>query len=254
MFDLSEKVAIVTGSSRGIGRGIAQQLAKQGARVVITSRKLEPCEAVVEEIKQAGGQAMAVASNVGHKEDVTKLVEKTVEAYGRLDIVVCNAAANPAFGPMQVLEDAAFDKIMRVNLQSNIWLCNLAGPHMAKVGGGSMILISSITALDGSRVIGAYALSKAAQLQLARNLAVEWGHKNIRANCIAPGLIQTDFAKALWENDEIRKQIESRTPLGRIGEPDDIAGVAGFLASDASRYVTGQVIVADGGAVVGGEM
>lgn len=254
MFDLSEKVAIVTGSSRGIGRGIAQQLAKQGARVVISSRKLEPCEAVVEEIKQAGGEAMAVASNVGHKEDITKLVEQTVEAYGRLDIVVCNAAANPAFGPMQVLEDAAFDKIMRVNLQSNIWLCNLAGPHMAKVGGGSMILISSITALDGSRVIGAYALSKAAQLQLARNLAVEWGHKNIRANCIAPGLIQTDFAKALWENDEIRKQIESRTPLGRIGEPNDIAGVAGFLAADASRYVTGQVIVADGGAVVGGEM
>ena len=254
MFDLSEKVAIITGSSRGIGLGIAKQLSQQGAKVIITSRNLEPCEEAAKTIRDAGGEALAIASNVGRKEEVQNLVDKTLEAYGRLDIVVCNAAANPAFGPMQALEDAAFDKIMRVNLQSNIWLCNLAGPHMAKVGGGSMILISSITALDGSRVIGAYALSKAAQLQLARNLAVEWGHQNIRANCIAPGLIQTDFARALWENDDIRKQIESRTPLGRIGEPDDIAGVAGFLASDAARYVTGQLIVADGGAVVGGEM
>ena len=254
MFELNDKVAIVTGSSRGIGRGIAVQLAKQGARVVITSRNLEACEQVVEEIRALGGHALAITSNVGRKEQVAALVEQTISAFGRLDVVVCNAAANPAFGPMSTLEDAAFEKIMRVNVQSNVWLCNLAAPHMVKQGGGSMILISSITALDGSRVIGAYAISKAAQLQLARNLAVEWGSQNIRANCIAPGLIKTDFARALWENDDIRSQIESRTPLGRLGEPSDIAGVAGFLASDAARYVTGQVVVADGGAAVGGEM
>jgi len=254
MFDLSGKVAIVTGSSRGIGRAIAGCMAKAGAEVVVSSRKLEPCEAVVTEISEAGGRAHAIACNVSDKAQLESLVAQTTETFGGIDIVVCNAAANPAYGPMRDLEDGAFEKIMTTNVQSNLWLANLAAPSMAERGGGAMVLIASIAGFGGSRSLGAYAVSKAAQLQLARNLAVEWGRKGIRTNCIAPGLIKTDFAKALWENDALRTAFEKKTPLGRIGEPDDIAGAAVFLASDAARYMTGQVVVVDGGLMSGGEL
>ena len=254
MIELNGKVAIVTGSSRGIGKAIACSMARAGAEVIVSSRKLEPCEAVAHEINQSGGKAHAIACNVSDKPQLEALVAETIEKCGGIDVIVCNAAANPAYGPMRELEDGAFEKIMTTNVQSNLWLANLAAPSMSERGGGAMVLIASIAGFGGSRSLGAYAVSKAAQLQLARNLAVEWGRKGIRANCIAPGLIKTDFAKALWENEALRTSFEKKTPLGRIGDPDDIAGAAVFLASDAARYMTGQVMVVDGGLMSGGEL
>ena len=254
MFDLTGKVAIVTGSSRGIGRAIAGAMAQAGASVVVSSRKADACEEAASEIREAGGTVKVLSCNVGDKQQLESLVRQTQEAFGGVDIVVCNAAANPSYGPMRELEDSAFDKIMTVNVQSNLWLANLVAPSMVERGGGSMILIASIAGLGGSRTLGAYAVSKAAQFQLARNLAVEWGRKGIRANCIAPGLVKTDFAKALWENEALRTAFEKKTPLGRLGEPEDIAGAAVFLASDAARYMTGQALVVDGGLMSGGEL
>lgn len=250
LFDISGKVAVVTGSSRGIGKAIAKQMARAGAKVVISSRKPEPCAAVAEEIRAEGGEAHAIACHVGEKAQVQELYDRTIEKYGRIDILVCNAATNPVYGPMGDLSDAAFEKIMTVNVLSTLWLTNLAIPQMAENGGGSVILLSSIASLRGNGVIGCYGMSKAAESALARNLAVEWGPKNVRVNAIAPGLVNTDFAKALVEDPKRREQAESRTPLRRIGVPDDIAGIAHFLASDAAAYVTGQVIVADGGETV----
>ena len=254
MFDLTGKVAIVTGSSRGIGRAIAGAMAQAGASVVVSSRKADACEEAASEIREAGGTVKVLPCNVGDKQQLESLVRQTQEAFGGVDIVVCNAAANPSYGPMRELEDSAFDKIMTDNVQSNLWLANLVAPSMVERGGGSMILIASIAGLGGSRSLGAYAVSKAAQFQLARNLAVEWGRKGIRANCIAPGLVKTDFAKALWENEALRTAFEKKTPLGRLGEPEDIAGAAVFLASDAARYMTGQALVVDGGLMSGGEL
>ena len=254
MFDLTGKVAIVTGSSRGIGRAIAGAMAQAGASVVVSSRKADACEEAASEIREAGGTVKVLPCNVGDKQQLESLVRQTQEAFGGVDIVVCNAAANPSYGPMRELEDSAFDKIMTVNVQSNLWLANLVAPSMVERGGGSMILIASIAGLGGSRSLGAYAVSKAAQFQLARNLAVEWGRKGIRANCIAPGLVKTDFAKALWENGALRTAFEKKTPLGRLGEPEDIAGAAVFLASDAARYMTGQALVVDGGLMSGGAL
>ena len=229
-------------------------MARAGASVVVSSRKAEACEEAAAEIRDAGGTVKVIPCNVGDKQQLEGLVAQTTETFGGIDIVVCNAAANPSYGPMRKLEDSAFDKIMTVNVQSNLWLANLTAPSMIERGGGAMILIASIAGFGGSRSLGAYALSKVAQLQLARNLAVEWGRKGIRANCIAPGLIKTDFAKALWENEGLRTAFEKKTPLGRIGEPDDIAGAAVFLASDAARYMTGQALVVDGGLMSGGEL
>lgn len=250
MFSLANRIAIVTGSSRGIGKAIAQDLAKAGASVVVCSRKVESCEQVAEEIRQGGGTALALKCNVAHKEELNSLVQSTLDHFGRIDIVVGNAATNPAYGPMHELEDDAYEKIMGTNLRSNLWLANLTCPHMEKTGGGSLIFISSITALIGSKVIGAYAISKAGEVQMARNLAIEWGLSNIRTNCIAPGLVKTEFARALWENPKAAGLFEKRSALGRIAEPSDISGVAVFLASDAARYITGQCLVADGGATI----
>lgn len=250
LFDLSGGVAIVTGSSRGIGRAIAEQLAAHGARVVVSSRSAESCEPVAEDIRRRGGEAMVVPCNVGDDEALEALVSRTLAAWGRVDTLVCNAAANPVYGSMQDVDDAAFDKIMRVNVRANMKLAHAVLPQMAERGQGSLIIVSSVVGLTGTRLIGTYAMSKAADFQLARNLAVEWGDRGIRANCIAPGLIRTDFARALWEDDRQRRQVERVTPLGRIGEPDDIAGVAVFLASAAARFVTGQAIVADGGLLI----
>lgn len=250
MFDISGKVAIVTGSSRGIGQAIAEQFARNGAKVAVSSRDLGACESVAEGIRAAGGEAFAMACNVGEKDQVEALFEAVMARWGRVDVLVCNAAANPAYGPLSALGDSAFEKIMRVNVQSTIWLTNLCAPVMAENGGGSIILLSSTTALKGNTVIGAYGMSKAAEAALARNLAHELGPSGIRVNAIAPGLIKTEFARALWENPELLRQQENGTPLRRIGKPDDIAGVAHFLASPASAFVTGQLIVADGGETI----
>jgi NAD(P)-dependent dehydrogenase (short-subunit alcohol dehydrogenase family) len=251
-FDLGGKVAVVTGSSRGIGRSIAEHLAAAGARVVISSRKAPACEEVVQAIRKGGGEAIAVPANIAEKAQLEALVAQTRKTWGRIDILVCNAASNPYYGPMAQLPDEAFNKILQNNIVSNHWLANLVLPEMAQRREGVVIIVSSIGGLKGSGTLGAYAVSKAADMQLARNLAVEWGRHNIRVNCIAPGLVRTDFARALWENPEILRRYESMTPLGRIGEPDDIGGIAVFLASSAGAFVTGQTIVADGGVTISG--
>jgi len=250
LFDLTGKVAIVTGSSRGIGKAVAESFAEAGGKVVVSSRTEEACQPVAEGIAAKGGQALVVPCHIGRKEQLQSLVDKTVEAWGRIDVLVCNAAINPVYGPLADISDEAFDKIMGTNVRSTLQLCNLTLPIMAEAGGGSVVIVSSIAGLRGSLVIGAYGMSKAAEAALARNLALEWGPKNIRVNAIAPGLIRTDFAKALVEDPERQRRAAEKTPLRRIGEPEDIAGVALFLASRAGAFVTGQTIVADGGEMV----
>ena len=251
-FRLDGKIAIVTGSSRGIGRSIAEHLAAAGAKVVVSSRKLGACEQVAKSIRDAGGDAVAIAANIGDKSQLENLVNQTRKQWGRIDVLVCNAASNPFYGPMAQLPDDAFNKILQNNIVSNHWLANLVLPEMAQRKDGAVIIVSSIGGLKGTSVLGAYAISKAADMQLARNLAMEWGPFNIRVNCIAPGLVKTDFARALWENPEILQRYEAQTPLRRIGEPDDIGGVAVFLASRAAAFITGQTIVADGGVTIAG--
>jgi hypothetical protein len=251
LFDLTGKVAVVTGSTKGIGRAIAEALARAGAKVVISSRKKESCEAVADAIRSEGLTAAAIPCHIGKREDVERLVSETKREFGQIDILVCNAAVNPYYGPMAGLSDDAFTKVIDSNVRSNIWLANLVLPGMAERRDGSVIIVSSIGGLKGSLNLGIYAISKAADFQLARNLAVEWGPHNIRVNCIAPGLVRTDFARTLWENPELLARAESNTPLRRIGEPEDIAGAAVFLAAPAGRWMTGQVIVIDGGVTIG---
>jgi NAD(P)-dependent dehydrogenase (short-subunit alcohol dehydrogenase family) len=251
LFNLSGKVAVVTGASRGIGRAIAERLAEHGARVVVSSRKLDACETVAAGIRSRGGEALPLACHIGRKEELQSLVDTTNRQWGRIDVLVCNAATNPYFGPAAGMSDEAYDRVMNTNVRSNFWLCNMVAPQMAERGDGSIIIVSSIGGFQGSDVIGVYCISKAADMQLARNLAVEWGTRNVRANCIAPGLIRTDFARALWENPAILSQSVANTALRRIGEPDEIAGAAVFLASPAGRYTTGQTIVVDGGRLAG---
>jgi NAD(P)-dependent dehydrogenase (short-subunit alcohol dehydrogenase family) len=249
-FDLTGRVAIITGSSRGIGRATAELFAELGAKVVVSSRKEEACRPVAEAIAQAGGEAHVIACNISRKAEVEALVSGTTERFGRVDILVCNAAVNPTYGPMGSLSDEAFDKIMGSNVKSNLWLCNLVIPGMAERGGGAVVIVSSIAGIRGTENIGAYGISKAADFALARNLAVEWGPKNVRVNCIAPGLVKTDFARALWEDEAAVARRNAGTPLRRIGEPHEIAPVAAFLASQAASFITGQVIVADGGVTI----
>jgi NAD(P)-dependent dehydrogenase (short-subunit alcohol dehydrogenase family) len=249
-FSLADKVAIITGSSRGIGRAIAETMASLGAKVVISSRKAEACEPVAAEILARGGAATVIPCNISRKPEVEHLVAETLERWERIDILVCNAAVNPVYGPLAQLSDEAFDKIMGANVKSNLWLCNLVIPGMAGRGGGAVVIISSIAGLRGTSVIGGYGISKAADFALARNLAVEWGPKNVRVNCVAPGLVQTDFARALWENPEVLKRRNESTPLRRIGQPHEIGPVAAFLASPAASFITGQVIIADGGVMI----
>jgi NAD(P)-dependent dehydrogenase (short-subunit alcohol dehydrogenase family) len=251
-FELTGKVAVVTGSSRGIGRSIAEHLAATGAKVVISSRKASACDEVAQAIRDAGGEALAVAANIGDKSQLQHLVSEARRAWGRIDILVCNAASNPYYGPMAELPDEAFNKILQNNVIANHWLCNLVLPEMAQRKDGVVIIVSSIGGLKGSSALGAYCISKAADMQLARNLAMEWGKRNVRVNCIAPGLVKTDFARALWDNPKLLAQTEAMTPLGRIGEPDDIGGIAVFLAARAGAFVTGQTIVADGGITIAG--
>jgi NAD(P)-dependent dehydrogenase (short-subunit alcohol dehydrogenase family) len=251
LFDLEGQVAVITGASRGIGRAIAIRLAEHGARVVVSSRKIEACEEVVDIIRAAGGQAMALSCHIARKEALQDLVDQSMRAWGRIDSLVCNAAVNPYFGPSIDMPDEAYDRVMNSNVRSNFWLCNMVAPIMKRQGGGSIMIVSSIGGFQGSDRLGVYCISKAADMQLARNLAVEWGEHNIRANCIAPGLIKTDFARALWENPSILEKTIAHTPLGRIGEPDEIAGAAVFLASAAGSYTTGQTFTIDGGRTSG---
>jgi NAD(P)-dependent dehydrogenase (short-subunit alcohol dehydrogenase family) len=252
LFDLTGKVALITGSSRGIGLAIAKQFARHGARVVISSRKEDACEAARAEIELSGGDAIAVPCNISSKEQLQTLVDRTLAEWDGIDIVVCNAAVNPYFGPLAKIPDDAYDKIMDSNVRSNLWLCNMALPHVAERGGGAAIIVSSIAGIKGTRLLGAYGLSKAADSALARNLAVEWGRKNIRVNALAPGIIKTDFAKALYENPETEKFVTKQYPIGRLGVVDDVAGVAVMLASRAGSFITGQTIVIDGGTTIGG--
>lgn len=249
LFDLSGKVAVVTGSSRGIGRAIVERMAEHGAKVVVTSRKPEPCQEVADAInaKFGAGRAIVVPANISSKDQLSHLVEETMRRFGRIDVLVCNAAASPHYGPMSTITDEQFSKTLSNNIISNHWLINLVAPQMIARRDGSIIIVSSVGGLRGSPVIGAYCISKAADFQLARNLAVEYGPHNVRINCIAPGLIRTDFARALWENPDILRQSTARTPLRRIGEPDEIAGAAILLASQAGSFMTGQAIVVDGG-------
>jgi len=246
-FSLEGKIAVITGSSRGIGKAIALCMAGLGAKVVISSRKADACEAAADEVRAIGGEALVIPCNISDPEQVERLIAETENKLGVPDIMVCNAAVNPSYGPMADLTDGAFDKIMGSNVKSNLWLCNRTIPGMKAKGGGSVVIISSIAGLRGNSVIGAYGISKAADFALARNLAVEHGPDNVRVNCIAPGLVKTDFARALWEDEKALAQRTATTPLRRIGEPDEIAPTAAFLASNASSFITGQVIVADGG-------
>jgi NAD(P)-dependent dehydrogenase (short-subunit alcohol dehydrogenase family) len=254
LFDLAGKVAIVTGSSRGIGRAIAEAYADAGARVVISSRKQPACEAVADAIntKHGEGRAIAIAASISDKTALEALVTETRQRFGRIDVLVCNAASNPYYGPMAGISDVQFRKIFDNNVLANHWLIGMISPEMIARKDGAIIIISSIGGLVGSDVIGAYNVSKAADFQLVRNLAIEFGPHNVRINAIAPGVIRTDFARALWEDLEAEAALRRSTPLGRIGEPNEIAGAAIFLASKAGAYVTGQAIVVDGGTTIKG--
>lgn len=255
LFDLTGKVALVTGSTKGIGRAIATELARHGAKVVISSRKADACEAVSAEINaelagQAGG-AVPIPANVSHKAELERLVAETRRQLGSIDVLVCNAAVNPHYGPMSGLPDSAFEKILQVNIMSNHWLAQMVLPDMIARRDGAIIIVSSIGGLRGSPVLGAYCVSKAADLQLVRNLALENGPHNVRVNAISPGLVRTDFARALWENPETLARRVEHDPLRRIGEPEEMAGIAVYLASRAGSFTTGQNFVIDGGATIG---
>jgi NAD(P)-dependent dehydrogenase (short-subunit alcohol dehydrogenase family) len=251
LFDLTGKVAIITGSSRGIGKAIAQRMAEHGAKVVISSRKQDTCDAVAAEINgRYHGAAIAVAANISDKAGLQHLVDETRRAFGRIDILVCNAASNPYYGPMEGIADDQFRKILENNVIANHWLIAMVAPEMRGRRDGAIIIISSIGGLRGTPIIGAYSISKAADMQLARNLAHEFGPDNVRVNCIAPGLIRTDFARALWEDPETLKRSTQGAPLKRIGEPDELAGAAVFLAAPAGSFMTGQTIVIDGGQTI----
>lgn len=252
LFDLTGKVAIITGSSRGIGRAIAEALADQGAKVVISSRNQDACDAVADAINaRHPDAATAIAASISSKEALQELVTETRARFGRIDILVCNAASNPYYGPMAGISDEQFRKIFDNNVLANHWLISMVAPEMRARKEGSIVIVSSIGGLTSSQTIGAYNVSKAADFQLARNLAAEFGGDNVRVNCIAPGLVRTDFARALWENPDTLKAVTRGTPLGRIGEPHEIAGAAVFLASPASTFMTGQAIVVDGGSTIG---
>ncbi|WP_454886700.1 SDR family NAD(P)-dependent oxidoreductase [Sphingomonas oryzagri] len=254
LFDLTGKVAIITGSSRGIGRAIAEAYADAGAKVVISSRKQPACEEVANAINAKHGEerAVAIAASISDKAALETLVAETRRHFGRIDILVCNAASNPYYGPMAGISDEQFRKIFDNNVLANHWLVGMVAPEMIERKDGAIVIVSSIGGLIGSDVIGAYNVSKAADFQLVRNLAIEFGPHNVRVNAIAPGVIRTDFAKALWEDPKAEAALKRVTPLGRIGEPEEIAGAAVFLASKAGAYVTGQGIVVDGGTTIRG--
>jgi dehydrogenase/reductase SDR family member 4 len=248
LFDLTGKVALVTGATRGIGKSIAEELGRAGAKVAICSRKADACEAAGADLARQGIEVLAKPCNVSRKEELQALVDATRGRWGAIDVVVANAATNPYYGPLTGIPDDAFDKIFANNLKSVLWLAAMTLPEMKK--GGSFILVGSIGGIVANTVIGAYGMSKSAGHHLVRNLAAEWGPKNVRVNAIAPGLIKTEFARALWEDEKRAAERIAATPLKRLGEPRDIGGIAVFLASDAAAFITGQCIVADGGVTI----
>lgn len=254
LFDLSGHVAIVTGSTKGIGKAIAARLCEAGSKVVVSSRKADVCDAVAAEINQKhaanGGEAVAIPCHVGHKDQLRNLVDRTLDKWGKVTTLVPNAAVNPYHGPSAGIPDEAFDKIMETNVRSTFWLCQMVLPNMVEQKSGSIIIIASIAGLKGAVDLGTYAISKVAEHQIARNLAVEYGPHGIRVNAIAPGLVKTDFAKALWTDPVRLERVSGQLPLRRLGDPDEIAGATLFLASKAASYVTGQVLNVDGGSSV----
>lgn len=252
LFDLTGKVVLITGSSRGIGKASAIACAEQGAKVVISSRKQDACDTAAAKINQRFGEgtAIAVAANISDKAALEHLVDETRRVFGRIDVLVCNAASNPYYGPQEEIADEQFRKILDNNIISNHWLITMVAPKMRERREGSIVIVSSIGGLRGSTVIGAYCISKAADMQLARNLAHEYGKHGIRVNCIAPGLIKTDFAKALWDDEQAVAERNAGTPLRRIGEPEEIAGAVVYLSSPASGFMTGQTMVIDGGVTI----
>jgi NAD(P)-dependent dehydrogenase (short-subunit alcohol dehydrogenase family) len=252
LFGLSGKVAIVTGSSKGIGKAIVESYAKLGARVVVSSRKVDACDEVAERIRLDGGEAISIPCNISNEEDLSRLVDSTLDKWGRIDMLVCNAAVNPYFGPLVDIDDKAYHKSMDSNILSNLHLSKRVHPSMSSRQDGSIIFISSIAGVRGSANLGVYSLTKAADMQLARSLAVEFGPDNIRVNCIAPGLIQTDFSRKRWADKEQLDEFLKTYPIGRIGKPEDMVGVAVLLAGKAGGFITGQTYFVDGGVTIGG--
>lgn len=254
LFDMDGMTAVITGSTKGIGKAIAQRMAEHGANVVVSSRKEDACLQVADEINRdwakKGNKAIPIPCHIGHKEQLQALVDKSMAAFGRLDVLVCNAAVNPYYGPSRDIPDSAFDRVMESNVRSNFWLCHMAAKHMVARKSGSIIIMSSVGGVKGHTTLGVYGISKAADIQLARVLACEYGPDNIRANAIAPGLVRTDFARALWEDEANLKVRTATTPLRRIGEPDEIAGMAVLLGSKAGSFLTGQTILIDGGVTI----
>ncbi|MBV9646977.1 MAG: SDR family oxidoreductase [Candidatus Eremiobacteraeota bacterium] len=250
LFDLTGRAAIITGSTRGMGFAIAEQFVRRGARVAVSSRKADGCQRAVARLQALGGEAIGVPCNVSSKDQLQTLVDAALRAFGTIDILVCAAGINPHFGPLAEISDEAYDRILGTNVRSTLWLCNMVLPQMVAAGGGAVIIMASIAAFVGSRWVGAYGISKAAEVQLARSVAVEWGPRNIRVNCLAPGVIKTEFARALYADPAAEARLVKRYPLGRLGEPADVAGAAVFLASRAGAFITGQTLVIDGGATI----
>ena len=252
LFSLKNKAVVITGSSRGIGKGMAKRFSEFGAKLIISSRKLEACKKVEMEIIKEGGIAFSKECNISVKKHCEELVDFCIEKYGKLDVLICNAASNPYYGDLEKIPDELFDKIMNNNVKSNLWLCKKSIPHLKKRESSSIIIVSSIAGLQGVKNLGAYSISKTADIGLIRSLAVELGKFNININGLCPGIIKTDFAKELWENPEILKHVEEQAPLGRIGTVDEVIGAAILLASKAGSFITGQVITMDGGVTIAG--
>jgi NAD(P)-dependent dehydrogenase (short-subunit alcohol dehydrogenase family) len=249
MFDLTNRVALLTGSSRGMGAAMAEGLAEQGAKVVISSRNIEACETTARTINEKVGReaAIAIACNAGYKDQLQALVDETHKRLGKIDILVGNAGVNPYFGPMNEIPDAAYEKTMKTNVQSNLWLAQMVVPDMIEKKRGSILLTASVAAFGPTTTLGTYGVSKTAVVALARNLAAEFGPHGIRVNALCPGLVKTDFAKELWKNPEAAQQQIDRTPLRRLGEPDDFKGIAAFISSDEASWITGQALTICGG-------
>ena len=250
--ELNGKTALITGGTRGIGRATADAMARAGAQVVVSSRKSDACAEAAGAIEKAGGRAVGIPCNVSNIDEIEALVAKALAAFGQIDILICNAAVNPYMGPLKDIDDASYDKILTTNVKNVLKLCNLVIPGMAERRDGAVVIVSSIAATKGSRSLGAYAISKAADVQLARNLAIEWGPANVRVNAVLPGLVKTDMARALWENPETATKALEGYPIGRLGEPEDLAGAIVFLASPAASWITGQALPVDGGATIAG--
>ena len=250
LFNLKNKSFLITGSSKGIGKSIAFHAADHGAQVIISSRKIDACKETANEINEHCGAEVAfpIQANIAHEEELNNLVHQTNKLLGKIDVLICNAATNPFMGSMADIPSDAFDKVMNNNIKANHILTNLVTPQMIDRKDGVIIIISSVGGTIGSNLIGTYNISKAADIQMVKNIAVEYGHHNIRANTVAPGLIRTDFARGLWENPVIHEQYTKTHPMRRIGEPDEVAGAVIMLASDAGKYINGQTIIVDGGA------